>query len=81
MARIGVTAHWTEPVNFQPFWAVTKHADIMEIEKQNDLFINEPRTIYGHSSVCRIRRNQTSKLIDASKRNHSGIERYNRKTA
>ena len=35
--------HWTEPGTFRPFWTISKHADIMEIEKQNDIFINDPR--------------------------------------
>ena len=30
---------------YRPFWAITKHADIMEIERANDLFINEPRPL------------------------------------
>ena len=30
---------------YRPFWAITKHADIMEIERANNLFINEPRPI------------------------------------
>ena len=29
-----------EPEGITPFWAVTKHADILEVEKQNDLFHN-----------------------------------------
>ena len=35
---------WVEPEEYRPFWAVTKHSDIVEIEKQNDFFINDPRT-------------------------------------
>ncbi len=35
--------HWTEVDGWRPFWSVTKHADIIEIEKQNDRFINDPR--------------------------------------
>ena len=35
---------WAEPDNYRPFWIVTKHADILEIEKQNDFFLNDPRT-------------------------------------
>ncbi len=30
---------------YRPFWAITKHADIVEIERANDLFINEPRPL------------------------------------
>ena len=35
--------HWTEVDGWRPFWSVTKHADIIEIEKQNDRFLNDPR--------------------------------------
>jgi cytochrome P450 len=30
-----------------PFWAVTKHADVLEIELHNNIFINEPRPVLG----------------------------------
>lgn len=30
---------------FRPFWAVTKHADIVEVERQSELFASEPRPI------------------------------------
>lgn len=36
--------HWTEPAGFRPFWTVSKYADIVEIERQPDRFINAPRT-------------------------------------
>jgi cytochrome P450 len=32
-----------ERPNVDPFWAVTKHADIIELGKQPDLFLNGPR--------------------------------------
>lgn len=32
------------PNGFRPFWAVTKHADILEIEKRSDVFVNRLRT-------------------------------------
>jgi cytochrome P450 len=34
---------WTQPAGFRPFWTVSRHADVLEVEKQNDLFINAPR--------------------------------------
>jgi cytochrome P450 len=37
--------HWTAPEGFRPYWVVTKHVDILEIEKQNDKFLNEPRSV------------------------------------
>jgi cytochrome P450 len=30
---------------YRPFWAITKHADIMEIGRANNLWINEPRPL------------------------------------
>ncbi|MBI1179161.1 MAG: cytochrome P450 [Alphaproteobacteria bacterium] len=36
---------WLEPEGFRPFWAVTRHADIMEIERQNEKFHNWPRPV------------------------------------
>lgn len=36
--------HWTEPDGFRPFWSVTKHADILEVERQQDKFLNAPRS-------------------------------------
>jgi cytochrome P450 len=30
---------------YRPFWAITKHADIMEIERANDLWISEARPL------------------------------------
>jgi cytochrome P450 len=34
---------WYERSNFDPFWAVTKHADIIELSKQPTRFLNAPR--------------------------------------
>lgn len=31
--------------NYAPFWAITKHTDIMEIERANDIFTNSPRPV------------------------------------
>jgi hypothetical protein len=36
---------YVDPDAFSPFWAVTKHADIVEIEKQPEIFLSEPRPI------------------------------------
>ncbi|MCW2877819.1 MAG: cytochrome [Sphaerisporangium sp.] len=37
--------HWVEAAGFNPFWAVTRHADIMEIERNHTLFHNAPRPL------------------------------------
>jgi len=36
---------WVDVPEYQPFWAITKHADIMEIERANTLFTNSPRPV------------------------------------
>lgn len=36
--------HWTQPDGFRPFWSISKHADILEIERQSKIFINSERT-------------------------------------
>ena len=36
---------WVDVPDYRPFWAITKHADIMAIERANDLFTNSPRPV------------------------------------
>jgi cytochrome P450 len=37
--------HWVDGPGYYPFWAVTRHADIMEIERDNGRFLNAPRPL------------------------------------
>jgi len=37
--------HWTDPGNVRPFWTISRHADIRDIERQNERFINHPRLV------------------------------------
>ena len=34
--RANAPVSWVDVPNYRPFWAITKHADIMEIERAND---------------------------------------------
>lgn len=43
--RAHAPVSWVDVPEYRPFWAITKHADIMEIERQNDLFTNDPRPL------------------------------------
>jgi cytochrome P450 len=38
-----------EAPGYRPFWAITKHADVLEIERADDLFINGPRPVLMRS--------------------------------
>ncbi len=39
---------WCEPEAFRPFWAITKHADIMDVSRQNSLFTNGQREMLSY---------------------------------
>jgi cytochrome P450 len=41
--RTHTPVSWVEVPNYRPFWAVTKHADVVEIERDDMLFTNQPR--------------------------------------
>jgi len=41
--RAEAPVSWQECDGYAPYWAVTKFDDIIEIERQNELFINDPR--------------------------------------
>jgi cytochrome P450 len=43
--RTNAPVSWVDVPDYQPFWAVTKHADVMEIERANMLFTNSPRSV------------------------------------
>ena len=43
--RASAPVSWVEVPNYRPFWAITKHADIMDIERENMLFTNWPRPV------------------------------------
>jgi cytochrome P450 len=36
---------WVDNPPYRPFWAITKHSDIMAIERDNELFLSEPRPL------------------------------------
>ncbi|HKR89626.1 MAG TPA: cytochrome P450 [Phenylobacterium sp.] len=42
---------WVEPEGFAPFWVVSKHADIQEVELAKDIFINAPRSMLRSRAV------------------------------
>jgi cytochrome P450 len=42
---------WVDNKPYRPFWAITKHADIMAIERANELFISEPRPLLATAAA------------------------------
>jgi cytochrome P450 len=43
--RAHAPVSWVDVPIYRPFWAITKHADIMDIERANTLFTNWPRPV------------------------------------
>jgi cytochrome P450 len=48
--------HCIEQPGFRPFWAVVDHATVMEIERQPELFTNEPDTFLARSADLQAQR-------------------------
>jgi cytochrome P450 len=42
---------WVDNPPYRPFWAITKHADIMAIERANDLFLSAPRSLLATAAA------------------------------
>ncbi|GLW64417.1 cytochrome P450 [Actinomadura rubrobrunea] len=55
--------HWVEAPGYDPFWAVTRHADIMAIERDHTLFLNEPRPLLATSEQDEINRRRREQGI------------------
>jgi cytochrome P450 len=35
--------HWLEPTDYDPFWAITRHADVLTVSRRPDVFTNTGR--------------------------------------
>ena len=42
---------WVDNPPYRPFWAITKHADILAIERDNNLFLSEPRPLLATAAA------------------------------
>jgi cytochrome P450 len=38
---------WVDTPGYRPFWVISKHADVTEIERANAIFTNSPRPVLG----------------------------------
>jgi cytochrome P450 len=43
--RANAPVSWVDVPGYNPFWAITKHADILAVERSNDVFTNSPRPV------------------------------------
>ncbi|MEV3900859.1 cytochrome P450 [Mycobacterium sp. NPDC050551] len=43
--RANAPVSWVDVPGYRPFWAITKHADVMAVERANTVFTNAPRPV------------------------------------
>ncbi|GAA2878698.1 cytochrome P450 [Streptosporangium fragile] len=53
--------HWVEAPGYNPFWAITRHADVMEVERNNTLFVNAPRPLLSTAELDALRAAQRAR--------------------
>jgi cytochrome P450 len=51
LLRREAPVHWVEADGYAPFWAITRHAHVMEIERNHTLFINAPRPLLQNEEM------------------------------
>jgi len=56
LLRREAPVHWVEAAGFGPFWAITRHADIMEVERNHALFHNAPRPLLQTAEMDAVQR-------------------------
>jgi cholest-4-en-3-one 26-monooxygenase len=69
---------WYDRPNVEPFWAVTKQADIIEIGKQPDVFLNAPRLAVFTTDLPPPPEGQSRHLLNMDPPDHA---RYRRVTS
>ncbi|MEU5877123.1 cytochrome P450 [Spirillospora sp. NPDC047279] len=52
-----------DPPGYNPFWAITRHADVMEIERNHALFLNAPRPLLGNAEYDQMNRERAEQGV------------------
>ncbi len=66
---------WYDRENFDPFWAITKHADIIWIGKQPKLFLNAPRLAVFSNEVADTTPDEARHLLNMDPPDHAAYRR------
>ncbi len=45
LLRRASPVHWVDEPGYRPFWALTRHVDVMEVERDNHRFLSAPRPL------------------------------------
>ncbi|MGH3239167.1 MAG: cytochrome P450 [Spirillospora sp.] len=55
--------HHVDAPDYDPFWAVTRHEDIMEVERNHQLFLNAPRPLLALAGLDALNRQRAQEGI------------------
>ena len=69
--------HFFEPDGWPPFWAITKHADIVEVSKQPEIFLNGPgmTLVRNREDVAEVDQQQIKTVINMDPPEHRKYRR------
>ncbi len=51
LLRLEDPVHWVDEPGYRPFWAVTRHADVMDVERDNHRFLSAPRPLLANQEA------------------------------
>ncbi|KAB2382723.1 cytochrome P450 [Actinomadura montaniterrae] len=63
LLRREAPVRWVEAPDYTPFWAITKHADVLEIERNHEIFLNAPRPLLGTAEFDELNRQRAEQGI------------------
>lgn len=55
--------HRVEAPGYNPFWALTRHADVMEVERDHELFLNAPRPLLATAEFDELNRRRAEQGV------------------
>ncbi|MFG2018465.1 cytochrome P450 [Actinomadura geliboluensis] len=55
--------HRVDAPAYEPFWAITRHEDVLEVERNHQIFLNAPRPLLGTTEFDRLNRQRAEQGI------------------
>ncbi|WP_067450148.1 cytochrome P450 [Actinomadura macra] len=63
LLRREAPVHRVEAPDYNPFWAVTRHADVLEVEREHGVFLSAPRPILSTAEMDEMNRQRQEQGI------------------
>ena len=55
--------HRVDAPDYEPFWAITRHEDVLEVERNHQIFLTAPRPLLGTAEFDRLNRQRAEQGI------------------